>query len=265
LYYNGNIIIRQTLPTNKIPSHRNSGDITTGDSIYTCSIQESDNFSDTDWTDIRVVAIDQNAQREFKRINTNYTDTKPSLIINDDFNQDIGNWDGNWILESGGYKSEGVATANTFNTTPLPKALTIDLDFIRSATASIGHELNFYFHLSGFTSDPKYTDPRIPTGYLLQYRDFWGQDGLTLYRQSSTWGGWKQLGNLAEVSIDGNMHHLKISDDGAGHIQVYFDNSNTPVIDVQDAAYVGVDDSYIALRSFGNAKGLVDNVIVIGN
>ncbi len=46
----------------------NSGDQIADNNIYTCTIQAADNLSETDLSDIRIVAIDQNAQRAFKRI-----------------------------------------------------------------------------------------------------------------------------------------------------------------------------------------------------
>lgn len=51
-------------------THRNSGDATAFDGIHTCTIQEADNLSNADFTDIRIVAIDQNAQRDFRRFNS---------------------------------------------------------------------------------------------------------------------------------------------------------------------------------------------------
>ncbi len=57
----------------------NSGDQTANDGLYTCTIQAADGLSDTDFSDIRIVAIDQNAQRAFKR---------PQPIIVGDVNGD---------------------------------------------------------------------------------------------------------------------------------------------------------------------------------
>lgn len=239
-------------PTYNERTQGNSGDITASDGIYTCTIQESDGISSSGLSSIRVVAIDKNAQREFKRINNSSNTNLP--LINDDFSQNIGNWDGRWNAVNGVYQAPH-AIGVSYNSTPLPKALTIETDFSRAEDTSIGHDVKLYFHSHqiGF-------DPRGIVGYYIRYSDWWGdeEDGLYLYRQSSIWGGWTQLAFAPSVVVDGNPHHLKITDDGNGHIQVYFDGGS-PVIDVQDSNYVGVANSFVAVHSYGNAKAAFDN------
>ena len=61
-------------------SQGNSGDQTADDGIYTCLIQPADGLSDTDFSDIRIVAIDQNAQRAFKRLLPDTDDVKLNFI-----------------------------------------------------------------------------------------------------------------------------------------------------------------------------------------
>jgi len=133
-------------------------------------------------------------------------------FIQDDFETGIGNWDGVWQrVDLGGnwvYQTSGDG-AGSYNNTPLPAALQIDLDLARAGVNYTTVGLNILFHQDANWS--------IGTreGYYLEYLDDWGvaEDGLQLSRRDAAWGSFTLIA-VANVPVDTNPHHVRITDDG---------------------------------------------------
>lgn len=187
-----------------------------------------------------------------------------AVFISDDFQAGTGNWlttqgfsrsdlgGGNWVFgDSGG-------PGYTYNSTPLPAQLQIDLDFTCTARATANaYYINFH--------QRTLTQPNIPKGYQLRYIDDWGtaNDGIQLWRKAADYGTETKLAQAA-VTLDFNVaHHVRITDDGIGNIQIFWDNMTTPKIAVDDSAnYVGGPNSYMALYGWGGSNGYFDNIVV---
>jgi len=188
-----------------------------------------------------------------------------TTYINSDFQVDTSGWyiagfartdlgGGDWVLYENTTGSSGTAE----NTTPLPAAIQIDMDFQRTTNGSTGEYFGFFFHESAVGGTP--TGQR---GYRLEYEAKTGTKKLELYRKNSDWGSEDHLATANSVAGDTNEHHLRITDDGTGWIQIYWDDMVTPVIDIDDSAnYVGGANQYIGVQSSYDLNAWIDNVMV---
>lgn len=191
--------------------------------------------------------------------------TASGAFISDDFQTGTGNWDlskgmtrvdiggGQYVLSDSGNPN----SAYSVNTTKLPKAIQIDMD-LKLTTKATAYPMSVYFH-SRTTGQPN-----TLKGYFLRYVDDYNtaNDGLQLVRKATDYGTETRIG-LAAVPVNLDVHHLRITDDGTGKIDVYWDNMTAPVISIDDSAgYVGADDTYMSLWPYYTTHGWFDNVVV---
>ncbi len=135
----------------------------------------------------------------------------------------------------------------------------MQLDFdVQRTTASVGSGPRIYFHTR--TS----SGASAAKGYWISYLDDYNTDGdgLTLTRKAADYGTETRIG-VAKITLDLNPHHVRMIDDGVGHMRLYFDDMNTPCLIVDDsgANYVGADNTYMGL----GYTGQVDNIQVSGD
>ena len=181
------------------------------------------------------------------------------FLINDDFQTGQGAWTGTgWarVDVGGGQYWFGGTSGMMGNPTKLPAAMELDFD-VQRTTASVGSGPRIYFHTR--TS----SGASAAKGYWISYLDDYNTDGdgLTVTRKAADYGTESRIG-VAKVTLDLNAHHVRLIDDGAGHMRLYFDDMNTPCLVIDDSAsYVGANDTYLGL----GYTGRVDNVQVSGD
>ena len=189
-------------------------------------------------------------------------------LIDDDFQTDTGDWETTWFYRTdlgGGqwvFKHDGgIAERDSWHPDALPAAADIELDLAMPGTWSAPYYLAVYFQM-----DKQLLRPHQEQGYSLRYIDDWGSgnDGLQLWEKDGQYGANTKLAEVS-VPLDSQPHHLKITSDGAGMIEIYWDNMATPVLSYDDSgSYVGGEDTYLAVKSYHMAAWF-DNILVTNN
>lgn len=186
-------------------------------------------------------------------------------LISTDFQTDAGGWGtankfSRVDLGGGQFVLSGTSTAQSSNTTPLPAAIQIDMDLnVTNFTAACPFFVNFHM--------PNATDTiNAAGGYSVRYVDDWNtaNDGLQLVRKAGYQGTETRLGLLNFTPVKNTTHHLRVTDDGTGLINVYWDNMTSPAISVNDsgANYRGANNQYLGIMAYSSTKGWIDNVVV---
>lgn len=176
------------------------------------------------------------------------------VLINDDFQTGMGAWSStSWTrVDVGGGQYMLQATSGTAtNPTKLPAAMQLDFD-VQRTTANVGGGPRIYFHNRTLSPGPS-------KGYWISYLDDYNtvNDGLRITEKVADYGAETIIG-VSKVTLDLNVHHVRLTDNGLGLMNVYFDNMTTPVLVLDDtASYSGADNTYIAL----GYQGRVDNII----
>jgi hypothetical protein len=185
--------------------------------------------------------------------------TSAAALINDDFQTGMGAWSSTtWTrvdVGGGQYMLEGASGLAT-NPTKIPAAIQFDFD-IQRTTTSVGSGPRIFFHSR--TS----SNLTAVKGYWLRYMDDYNadRDGLQFWEKVADYGAENMIG-FAAVTLDLNVHHVRLIDDGVGHFRVYFDNMVTPVLVVDDSgSYLGANDQYIGVGYMGR----IDNIVVYGD
>ena len=189
---------------------------------------------------------------------------KPAMpsgaVIDNDFQAGVGNWNGTaWTrADSGGgayvFRASG---GESTNTTQLPVKVYIDTD-VKVSTWTAATSFCVYFHM-------QYSDGcNYQKAYRLQYVDDYGtdNDGLKLEKKVDNYGAIQQLA-FTRLTLDTNVHHLRIISNGTGNIQVFFDNMDNPVLQYDDAAFIGAINQYVGIGTTG-VVCWIDNIKVYG-
>jgi hypothetical protein len=179
-------------------------------------------------------------------------------LIDDDFQTGMGAWSStSWTrvdVGGGQYMLQGTSGTAT-NPTKLPAAMQLDFD-VQRTTTSVGSGPRIYFHCRTLSLGAS-------KGYWISYLDDYNtdNDGIRITRKIADYGAETMIGK-AKVTLDLNVHRVRLIDDGAGHFRLYFDDMTTPVLVVDDSAsYVGADNTYIGV----GYTGRIDNIKVYGD
>ncbi len=185
-------------------------------------------------------------------------------FLNDNFQTGTGSWlttlgFSRFEAGAGNYVFGNLSgSAVTWNTTPLPAQIQIDMDFTCEVRSN-GTMWYMGFHMGARDQ------ANVVKGYQLRYMDDWGtaNDGIQLWSKDDYYGNETELGRY-NMPLDQDVpHHIRITDNGTGLIKVFWDDMITPKISVNDSAnYVGGPDTYMGFFANGEMYGYLDNIIV---
>lgn len=160
---------------------------------------------------------------------------------------------------------------SSYNLTPLPLLLSIDLDYHMTSPSS-SDPLVIGVHVWASQDDPlgPVSGPlQDHNGYfvVLTGGDAPPQQRLQLQRRSGP--NPEDLVVLWDeqwVNDDGLVHHMRITDCGCGRITVYIDDMDLPALYVDDKYnYIGRTGTVLGAGMPGGSAGWIDNVRVEGD
>jgi len=151
------------------------------------------------------------------------------------------------------------------NTTPLPTGpMTIDVDVKFGPRASNGNANYFaiWFLAENFITSP----PTGGKGYRVRYiQDWGGAIGLQLVETDARWGATNILATDYTVPSDTNVHHLRVTNDGTGVFNVFWDDMGTAAMSYDDSASYTTSSPMVLYFETGGqatAGNWFDNVVV---
>ncbi|MCG3181942.1 MAG: hypothetical protein BIFFINMI_04388 [Phycisphaerae bacterium] len=199
--------------------------------------------------------------------------TLANVIIQDDFQADSGLWEG-WTGYAGTYDRTDLGGGNVvFAAAPndisvtkasapaLPAAIQIDVDIQTNHGSSYGGSKfqAIHFHVEDFETTGNLGSVHYGVAYV---KDWSGRVGLQLLEESPRFTATVLATNYT-IPIDTAVHHLRITDDGAGVFNVYWDDMVNPAISYDDSASYSRGGDRIAVQLGSQATGgYIDNLVV---
>jgi hypothetical protein len=203
------------------------------------------------------------------------------ILINTDFDTSSAGWtlggpNSPVIAGAAGAGGNVLADANTgaglwsYNTTPLPLELAIDLDY-RITEPYSPQPLVIGFHVWGSQEEPlsQVTGPLLDhNGYYIVFTggEAPPQQRIQIVRRGGP--NPEDLTVLAEDQFpngDMQVHHLRITDCGCGRLNIYVDNMDLPFLYTDNKyGYIGRQGTLLGVGMPGASASWIDNVIVEG-
>jgi hypothetical protein len=141
----------------------------------------------------------------------------------------------------------GTASKLAVKKVAIPQQMTIDMDIVAGFKASPSNNnfFNIIFHLEQFltsgTTGSKHYELKWVKGYNPTQTNPNDYYGLQLWEKSvrngsTSAGTYTMLAETEALPFDSDPHKVRITDDGTGRINVYFDDMSAAVLSVDDSA-----------------------------